>query len=313
VAISDRTRKLLWGKAASRCAICRTPLVAEPLADDDRESIVGEEAHIISGASEGPRAGAPLTGEVDDYSNLLLLCRVHHRQVDDQPSHFTPDRLRTIKRDHEQWVEEQLTPAAEVMAVVECGSLVVPLALATSGKELLGLVAGALGYEFDHTEPQDGEEAGVIADFLRDLTDWGEILNELDAGALTREGFEFSERLAELARRGLLVYAGVSTRTLKVKDDETPFPVAVVRIVRGEARQPKVKRALLADQLTAAALRLIEESMTGSVDAEEVAKEVGRSPDAEVYWAFRDVERRGDLAFDGWRGGMGVPAFVSLP
>ena len=226
---------------------------------------------------------------------------MHHRQVDDQPGHFTPDRLRQVKHDHERWVEEQLTPAAEVTATIEGGSLVVPLAIATSGKELLGLVAGGLGYDFDHVEPQDRDEATLIADFLRDLEDWGEILNELDAGALTREGFTFSERLAELARNGLIVYAGVSTHRLTVGQDEFPFPIAVVRLVRGEPERPKGKRAVLADELTTTAVRLIEDSMTGSVDGEEVADEIGRSADAAVYWAFREIERRGDLAFDGWR------------
>jgi hypothetical protein len=52
--------------------------------------------------------------------------------------------------------------------------------------------------------------------------------------------------------------------------------VAVVEIVRGEPRQAKGKRRPLAEQLTAAAFELIEDSMTGSLDGEEVAAR-GRS------------------------------------
>ena len=53
---------------------------------------------------------------------------------------------------------------------------------------------------------------------------------------------------------------------------------------------------------------------TGTVDGEAVAAEVGRSPDdAEVYWAFQEIRRRGVLELDAWRGGMGLPAFVRLP
>jgi len=55
VAISERTRKLLWGQAASRCAVCRCELVMAATAVD-REAIIGEECHIASAAPAGPRS-----------------------------------------------------------------------------------------------------------------------------------------------------------------------------------------------------------------------------------------------------------------
>jgi hypothetical protein len=70
----------------------------------------------------------------------------------------------------------------------------------------------------------------------------------------------------------------------------------------------------LVDVLTRAAIGLINADMTGTVDGESVAAAVGRSPhDAEVYWAFQEIRRRGDLSLDAWRGGMGLPGFVRLP
>lgn len=42
------------------------------------------------------------TADVDGYNNLILQCRKHHKQVDDQRSHFTVERLKEIKREHEE-------------------------------------------------------------------------------------------------------------------------------------------------------------------------------------------------------------------
>lgn len=63
-----------------------------------------------------------------------------------------------------------------------------------------------------------------------------------------------------------------------------------------------------------AARRLTEESLSGSVSGEEVAKEAGVSAEGvEAYYAFREAEKRGALVIQGWRGGMGLPYEVSLP
>ncbi|MGQ4514763.1 hypothetical protein [Streptomyces sp. DW26H14] len=40
--------------------------------------------------------------------NLLLLCSRHHEQIDDQPNHFTVERLSEIKERHAVWVRRSL-------------------------------------------------------------------------------------------------------------------------------------------------------------------------------------------------------------
>ena len=70
----------------------------------------------------------------------------------------------------------------------------------------------------------------------------------------------------------------------------------------------------LANELAAAAERMLSATSETSVDAEDVAREAGRDPDdSDVRNAFKEIERRGTLKLDGWRGGMGLPAFVSRP
>ncbi|WP_327141144.1 HNH endonuclease [Nocardia sp. NBC_01327] len=104
--IEARDRKILWGRSHNLCAICRLPLVLDATATD-RESVVGDEAHIVAQSSGGPRAGLIPAGELDKYDNLILLCKVHHKQVDDQPMFFNAEHLRQLKAAHERWAAEK--------------------------------------------------------------------------------------------------------------------------------------------------------------------------------------------------------------
>ena len=118
---SEKTVKMLWGRAANRCAICRMQLVMDRSGSDD-ESIVGDIAHIVArdeDGEKGPRSVASLSPEEKErhallisnrnkYVNLLVLCKNHHKQVDDQPSAFPVAKLLQIKESHETWVHESL-------------------------------------------------------------------------------------------------------------------------------------------------------------------------------------------------------------
>lgn len=101
---------MLWGRAANRCAFndCRKELVVDATETDD-ESLVGEECHIVAREEGGPRGISELTPEQrDKYSNLIILCNVHHKVIDDQPGEYTVDKLHQLKTNHESWVKESL-------------------------------------------------------------------------------------------------------------------------------------------------------------------------------------------------------------
>lgn len=77
--------------------------------ETDDESLVGEACHMVARSEDGPRGESDLTAEQrDKYANLLLLCNVHHKQIDDQVSTFPVERLLEKKRSHEDWVRESL-------------------------------------------------------------------------------------------------------------------------------------------------------------------------------------------------------------
>ncbi len=106
--ISVKTRILVWSRAANRCSICRQELFMDEISTDD-PSLVGDVAHIVGESPDGPRGSSPLTPEQRDlYSNLLLLCKPHHKLIDDNEQEYTLARLQEIKATHERWVRESL-------------------------------------------------------------------------------------------------------------------------------------------------------------------------------------------------------------
>ncbi len=111
VAVSLKTHKMLWGRAASRCSVadCRRLLYREAT-ESDSESLIGEACHIVAASPQGPR-GDPLLpdDQMDEYQNLILLCAVHHKVVDDQPGKYSVQYLKEIKKSHEDWVMQSLS------------------------------------------------------------------------------------------------------------------------------------------------------------------------------------------------------------
>ncbi len=117
--ITDKTRKMLWGRSGNRCAVCQNELVVNATSVDD-ESIVGDECHIISSRPNGPRYDPSYPQEkLDAYENLILLCRVHHKTIDDQCESYTVDKLRQLKVNHERWVSEKLMDNSKEVQVME--------------------------------------------------------------------------------------------------------------------------------------------------------------------------------------------------
>jgi hypothetical protein len=113
--ISLKTHKLLWGFSGNKCAFedCRNDLIADETETDD-ESIIGDEAHIVARSEDGPRGKSTLSeDDRDKYDNLILLCRKHHKIIDDQFNFYTIAKLNEVKKTHENWVKDSLKPDKE--------------------------------------------------------------------------------------------------------------------------------------------------------------------------------------------------------
>jgi hypothetical protein len=110
MAVSQSNLKLLWGRAASRCAICRCELTQDKAAKGS--FVVGEQAHIVSQQINGPRGESILDpDERDSYANLILLCPTHHAHVDGDSERYPIEKLHELKFQHETWVQQTLSNA----------------------------------------------------------------------------------------------------------------------------------------------------------------------------------------------------------
>jgi hypothetical protein len=110
MSVSLKNRVILWGRAANRCAFptCRKELVVGEAWCGD-QSLIGEACHIVAKRPTGARGSYALgRGQRDQYANLILLCREHHKLIDDQRRTYTVQRLQEMKAEHERWVSDSL-------------------------------------------------------------------------------------------------------------------------------------------------------------------------------------------------------------
>src|SRR3989304_10090300 len=178
--ISDKTRKLLWGRSGTRCAVCKQELIVSAT-DKDSEAVIGDECHIISAELNGPRHDASYPREkLDSYENLILLCRVHHKMVEDQPTTFTADILRQLKTNHEIMISEKLSDPKKPKPVrLRRIKKNIPdyLVRVTTGKQLVDLIAGSYAFSMDHDELNSQDEVDLIGSFFQDVSDWMDMLD----------------------------------------------------------------------------------------------------------------------------------------
>jgi hypothetical protein len=232
MSITDRARKILWIKAGGRCSICQVQLVTEGT-DTDDPSVFGEEAHIVGQSQNGPR-GAGSIPDVDSYANLILLCRKHHKQVDDQVGYYTVERLKEIKRQHEEWVAslgETTNPGPVRLIPDPTRPTKKMLKLFINGTELWHFVDGALGFYPRWPAGLSDEIEDLIAAFFDNLRDWNDISSDLDSYQAKRDACRsINENIEELAKAGFVVGARERFLLLTGGISEEPWPWRAVEV-----------------------------------------------------------------------------------
>ena len=235
--ISDKTRKILWGRSGNRCAICKHELVVDATGNDE-EAVVGDECHIISPQPNGPRHDPSFPQEkIDSYENLILLCRIHHKMVDDQESTFTPNILRQMKSNHEVWISERLTDRQKPKPLKfrrikqNIPSYLVRL---TTGKEVLALASSAYAFSINHDELDSHEEVDIVGQFFQEVSDWGDINDELEPSVRVEVAYNLTQLLKELEKKGFFVFGGREVQLIEggIQDEPSNWPIAIFHVLR---------------------------------------------------------------------------------
>jgi hypothetical protein len=99
--------KLILASAAK----CAFPGCNQQLIENDQ--LIGQICHIEAASSGGQRYNPDQSDdERRSYENLILLCANHHKVTDDE-SEYTVEKLKAMKKAHEQQVEDE--PAIDLV------------------------------------------------------------------------------------------------------------------------------------------------------------------------------------------------------
>ncbi len=112
MSVSYPVKIQVWAAAGGRCCKCKSYLLKDIKNGLDK-SAQGEVAHI-NGEKVGAKRYDASQGEAsrNSFNNLMLLCPIHHTEIDNDEITYTTTVLIKIKLDHEEWVKTQLTQAS---------------------------------------------------------------------------------------------------------------------------------------------------------------------------------------------------------
>jgi hypothetical protein len=94
--------------------VCAFPKCPNPLVDPESGKVTGQVCHIRARSREGPRFDAAQhDADRNEYSNLILMCPIHHSVIDADVEAYTVERLQNLKRAQEHVGEWEPPPQLE--------------------------------------------------------------------------------------------------------------------------------------------------------------------------------------------------------
>lgn len=115
--VSQTDIKRLYNYSGNQCAFpgCTETLANKHESMSEYEpTITSEIAHIVARSLDGPRGNYPLSMDLrDNYDNLILLCPKHHKIIDDNEQKYTVKLLRDWKFKHEKLMTNATRQAVE--------------------------------------------------------------------------------------------------------------------------------------------------------------------------------------------------------
>jgi hypothetical protein len=214
----------------------------------DGLTIIGEECHIVSPATTGPRAGTHVN-DLDGYDNLILLCPNDHRLVDTLVDDYPPDRLRSVKHSHEEWVRKTLATSNDPSPLTILRGQPAMLRYLRTAKELLDVAASAEESSLDYESVETEDELDLVAGFLQLVHDYAETWDDYEPASRARATFELDREIKALAEQGWLVFGARARGRLRggISRGDSDWDTAYLRLVR--AGNPETVRVDVATDL----------------------------------------------------------------
>lgn len=100
--LNPKVRLLLMVEAGGRCEFdgCNEYLLEDWLTLT--KGNFSEAAHIVAFSPDGPRGNEARPADINEPDNLIVLCAIHHKLIDDDPGKHTKTALQEYKRQHER-------------------------------------------------------------------------------------------------------------------------------------------------------------------------------------------------------------------
>jgi len=105
--LSPKHQKILWGRNHNLCSICKAKLIENKT--DGSAFPVGVHAHIEGENPGSARYNPNLDESIENsYENRILVCPNCHTKIDNDEEQFTTEKLKQIKREHEEWCDQAI-------------------------------------------------------------------------------------------------------------------------------------------------------------------------------------------------------------
>ena len=117
----------------------------------------------------------------------------------------------------------------------------------TTGTDLFKLAGGAGAYAFEQDELDGETQVALVADFLQDLHDWGELWAEIEPGERVRTTHQFTGRIKELEDAGLWIFGMREPRNFRAGENTVPLDVLIVYVTR--STNPEIVSLDLSDHV----------------------------------------------------------------
>jgi SMODS-associated and fused to various effectors sensor domain/HNH endonuclease len=167
--IASLTRLLLFVRAGGRCQFdgCNEYLLEHPVTLT--EGNFGQLAHIVAFSKEGPRGEvSSRPRNINDVNNLMLLCPICHKLIDDHPEQYTVATLEKYKTKHEDRIRhvtglgpDLKTTVVQLKTRVAGQSVAIPISQVTEAVSPR-YPTDARGYVIDLTD-LNAEEAAFLS------------------------------------------------------------------------------------------------------------------------------------------------------